>query len=58
MLLKYEQGQHGDAVYEEYAKALDGLIAAYHAPWGHDEFHMPTQDTTALTQVVPYAHTL
>ena len=51
MLQKYEQGHAGDIVYEDYEKALHGLLEAYRAPWSHDVFQMPNQDTGALVQV-------
>ena len=54
LLQKYEEGHAGEVVYEDYEKALHGLLEAYRAPWSHEALQMPFQDTTALIQVRPF----
>lgn len=51
VLLKYDQGHDGAVVFEDYEKALHGLLEAYRAPWNVEALQMPIQDTTALMQV-------
>ena len=53
VLLKYDQGHDGAVVFEDYEKALHGLLEAYRAPWNVEALQMPIQDTTALMQVSP-----